>query len=111
MGAWPSYLLDRAARPPPEGCGVVPGGTPVVSFGHPLRPNVATLGINPSNSEFLDGAKRLLIGERRRLATLESIAATGHADIDRERAAAIVDDCATYFRRQPYRWFTDLIRS
>lgn len=106
--AWPSYILERASQTPPENCAVIPGSTPVVSFGHPLDPKVATLGINPSSREFLNGTKDLLRGQKRRLATLDSIGATNHAEIDQRRASAIVDDCASYFERQPYWWFKSL---
>lgn len=53
---------------------MVEGSTPVVAFGDPTLATVATLGINPSASEFLkDGALRT--GAERRLATLESLGA------------------------------------
>ena len=108
-GRWPQYLLERAAQLPPEGCSVVPESTPVISFGHPLDPSVATLGINPSSGEFLSNG-RLLEGDQRRLATLQSIEAAGYGDIDEVRAAMIIDDCASYFERRPYRWFNVLDR-
>ena len=104
---WPAYLLNRAAQPPPHSFSVVSESTPVVSFGHPLRPTIATLGINPSGSEFL-GAQGLLDGEQRRLATLRSLGVRSYADIDIAVAARIVDDCASYFERHPYRWFKPL---
>lgn len=109
MGTWPAYLLERAAASPPDGCAVVPGSTPVVSFGHPLDPLVATLGINPSSGEFLSRG-RLLEGGQRRLATLLSIGASEHGAIDVAQASVIIDDCATYFDRRPYRWFNVLDR-
>lgn len=108
-GTWPQYLLERAAETPPEGCSVVPGSTPVISFGHPLNPSVATLGINPSSGEFLSN-DRLMEGDQRRLATLESLGATGYDEIDEARAATIIDDCASYFERKPYGWFNVLDR-
>ena len=63
--SWPGYLVDRACQAPPEGSFVVPGSTPVVAFGNPVRPAVATLGINPSRAEFLDRNGGLLCGRRR----------------------------------------------
>lgn len=109
-GSWPAYLLERACQSPPEGCGVVPGSTPVVSFGHPLAARVATLGINPSSGEFLTPDGSLLVGERRRLATLVSLGVPGYDAVDADVGARIVDDCATYFERRPYPWFTPLDR-
>ena len=108
MQEWPEYLLARAIQAPPEGCAVVPGSTPVVSFGHPLKPEVATLGINPSSREFLNRDKTLFSGSKRRLATLESIGTTNYADLDIDRAGAIISDCANYFDRRPYGWFNVL---
>lgn len=107
---WPAYLLDRAMQAPPEGCGVVAGTTPVVSFGHPLVARVATLGINPSSGEFLASDGSLLAGERRRLATLASLGVASYEYVDAAVGARILDDCATYFERRPYRWFTPLDR-
>ncbi len=106
--SWPSYLLERASQAPPVGCFVVPVSTPVVAFGYPLNPEVATLGINPSSGEFLDRRKDLLREDKRRLATLESVGAASYADIDTARATQIVDDCADYFERRPYAWFNPL---
>ncbi|HVL40131.1 MAG TPA: hypothetical protein VM328_12140 [Fimbriimonadaceae bacterium] len=108
-GKWPQYLLERAALRPPEDCAVVLGSTPVVSFGHPLNPRVATLGINPSSGEFLSGGQ-LLQGDQRRLATLQSIEAGSYEGVDEAKAAEIIDDCSSYFERNPYRWFNVLDR-
>lgn len=108
-GKWPQYLLERAAQRPPEECGIIPSSTPVVSFGHPLNPKVASLGINPSSGESLGGGQ-LLNGEKRRLATLPSLGVDGYEQVDERAAAAIIDDCASYFERNPYRWFNVLDR-
>src|SRR4051812_49421682 len=111
VGRWPDYLLERARRRPPGGCGVLPGSTAVVSFGNPVRATVASLGINPSDREFVGSAGQLLSGSRRRLATLESLCVASHDEIGVHQAAAIVDDCASYFHRRPYlRWFDPLDR-
>lgn len=81
-----------------------------MSFGHPLSALVATLGINPSSGEFLGRDRRLLSGADRRLATLDSLGITKYTQMDEGRAAQVVDDCADYFGRRPYRWFTPLDR-
>jgi hypothetical protein len=106
--AWPDYLIERARQAPPEHCRVVAGTTPVVSFGDPVRPAVATLGINPSKAEFLDDHGGLLAGPQRRLATLASLGVSGYGDVDAAQGSAIVDECAGYFRKRPYRWFRPL---
>ena len=106
--SWPVHLLERALRSPDLGLGVVPGSTPVVAFGDPVQSWVATLGINPSSGEFLDVTGSLLDGSERRLATLRSLGVDRYEDLTADHAEAIVDDCASYFDRRPYRWFTPL---
>jgi hypothetical protein len=103
---WPRHVLDRARRPPEPATGVVPGTTPVVFLGDPSRSVVATLGINPPPRQFLDASGHLLTGARRRLATLDSLGATG--GLTEADAAAVLDDCAAYFDRHPYHWFETL---
>src|SRR6266545_3849048 len=104
----PEYLLAMARRLPPGGAPVVAGSTPVVAFGDPSRAEVATLGINPSANEFLQDG-RLLTGNQRRLATLESLSAQRLDQLTEAQVATIVADCATYFERRPYRrWFDPL---
>jgi hypothetical protein len=110
MTQWPGYLIERVREIPPVNCGVIHGSTPVVSFGHPLRAKVATLGINPSTREFLAADGSLLTGGRRRLATLASLGVENYESIDTALAAEIVEDCATYFDREPYGWFDALDR-
>jgi hypothetical protein len=88
----------------------VPESTPVVAFGDPQRATVATLGINPSHREFTENG-RLLSGEDRRLATLESLSADRLDQLTDTQVARVVADCAGYFHRRPYRrWFDPLDR-
>jgi hypothetical protein len=107
---WPAYLIERTMEPPPGGCCVVRGSTPVVAFGRPVGPAVATLGINPSSSEFLARNGSLLAGHRRRLATMDSLGLAVGDQIGEAAAAAIIGDCARYFHRKPYHWFNPLNR-
>jgi hypothetical protein len=89
---------------------VVEGSTPVVAFGDPAAAEVATLGINPSASEFMNNGALLTDGQRR-LATLASLGADGLDVLTDDQVTAVVADCATYFHRRPYRrWFDPLDR-
>lgn len=108
---WPEFLIDRAVKAPDSELSVVARSTPVVAFGDPVAATVATLGINPSGREFLDGAGRLLGGSQRRLATLDSLGANSYDDLHRGHGEIVVEECASYFERQPYRrWFNPLDR-
>jgi len=72
---------------------------------------VATLGINPSSVEFLDRRGVLLAGDRRRLATLDSLGLPDYRQMDADSAVVVIDECARYFERNPYRrWFDPLDR-
>lgn len=50
-------LIDRIRRPRPDGLAIVQGSLPVTSFGDPRSARVASVGINPSVSEFCSGKK------------------------------------------------------
>lgn len=104
----PNYLRAMVRRTPPPGAPVVPGSTPVVAFGDPLSAEVATLGINPSVREFMERG-RLLTSAERRLATLQSLGATSVDKLTDDQVATVLQECATYFQRRPYRdWFDPL---
>lgn len=105
----PSEVRAMVRWLPPVGAPVVPGSTPVVAFGDPRRAEIATLGINPSQAEFLDDDGALLSGERRRLATVDSLGADRLDQLSDAQVAHVVAECEAYFRRRPYRrWFDPL---
>src|SRR6266699_3693586 len=61
--------------------GIIPWGAPVPCFGDLTRATVATLGLNPSNREFVDDAGRELDGPHRRLHTLKSLGLSRWSDV------------------------------
>lgn len=102
------WIEERIRRAPPTDCCVVAGSTPVVSFGNSRTARVATLGLNPSRGEFHDDGREL-VGNRRRLATLNSLGVRSLREAPRELVATVLRECDTYFDRQPYRrWFDQL---
>lgn len=104
----PSYLRAMVRRSPPAQAPVVAGSTPVIAFGDPSRAEIASLGINPSKREFVE-TSAMLAGDQRRLATLDSLGADHLASLTDEQVREVVDDCARYFQRNPYRqWFDPL---
>ena len=102
----PSYIDERIRQTPPEDSFVVPESTPVVCFGNALDADTATLGLNPSNREFLDG-KRLLNGPSRRLSTLRSLGMSSLEEAPSAAVEQVFRDCKDYFERNPYRWWFD----
>lgn len=82
---------------------------PVPYFGRLRHATVATLGINPSNREFVDEAGRELDGDDRRFPTLGSLGLRTWADASSLDLTEIVSACDRYFSGNPYnRWFGTL---
>jgi len=86
--------------------GVISWGCPIPFFGDLTSALVATVGINPSNREFVDVAGRALMGFDRRLPTLASLGINRWGEIDASHLNEIIEACRRYFERNPYdRWF------
>ncbi|NJD65398.1 MAG: hypothetical protein FIB00_09170 [Chloroflexi bacterium] len=89
--------------------GLVSWGCPVPVFGSLGRATVATLGINPSNREFMSATGLELSGCERRFPTLHSLGLSRWAEVDARSLHAILRACDDYFLRNPYRvWFDSL---
>jgi hypothetical protein len=102
------YVSDRVRRPPPDGCSVVFGSTPIVAFGDPSTARAATLGLNPSRVEFTRAGHLLAEGERR-LQSITSLGVESLVNADPETVGRVVGACRRYFWRRPYRrWFDQL---
>jgi hypothetical protein len=87
----------------------MPWTCPVPYFGRLQHSALATLGINPSNREFVDVAGQELDGDNRRFPTLGSLGLRTWADASSLDVAAIVSACDRYFSGNPYcRWFDTL---
>jgi len=103
------YLAERIRQPYPDGCHVVPGSTPVVSFGDVRTAWVATLALNPSVREFTNRTGGWLTGEHRRLEGLDSLGIVRTEDATDEHVQRIVEGCYRYFDANPYwGWFRSL---
>ena len=101
--------LDRLDRQPPPA--VISWACPVPYFGHAPTAIVATVGINPSNREFVDQAGQELDGHSRRLPTLRSLGLQRWRDANSQHVQQVISSCGNYFRSQPYnRWFGVLER-
>ena len=112
-------FIDTILDAPPPSLGpnenIYPETTPVLGFGRFDKARVATLGINPSSSEFFIARKNTLTlrdGSRRRLANSSSLGSKqiGHnGQYDPEQKREIFNDCLNYFEVCPYRgWFNPL---
>ena len=107
MSSVPEYLSSMIRRSTPTDCDIVENSTPVISFGNPGTAKIATLGINPSNIEFVEKTV-FLTGDERRLATLLSLDAASTESLTDAQIQQVIDDCNNYFERRPYDWFGSL---
>lgn len=102
-------LIDRLERSLSSRLRLIPWGSPVPSFGDLSRSTVASLGLNPSNREFVDELGCELNGDLRRFHTLRSLDLESWCDIDARHLRLVMESCSEYFFRNPYdRWFRKL---
>lgn len=84
---------------------------PVPLFGNLASARIATIGLNPSSSEFVDRDGRELEAPVRRLSTLSSLHLASWDDAEEEHLYAVIDSYTNYFSKNPYRrWFDVLDR-
>lgn len=102
-------LLDRLTSPVLATSKVIRWGSPVPSFGDVSRARLATVGLNPSNREFVDASGQELTGEERRFHTLSSLGIGCWSEAKTRHRSMILDSCRAYFLRNPYDgWFRQL---
>jgi len=102
-------LIDRMDDPRITRSGVIRWGAPVPSFGDLATSKVATVGLNPSNREFVDETGKELDGRARRFHTLQSLGIRSWEDADASHLRLILNSCRNYFSCNPYdRWFKRL---
>jgi hypothetical protein len=104
-------LYSRLRRP--ESRWTVPGSLPVLFFGDLLGAEVATVGLNPSDKEYLAADGSMLAGQAQRFATLESLGASERACISDAQCAEAVEWMRDYYEpsKPVYSaWFNGLTR-
>lgn len=95
----------------PAELGAIPNASPVLAFGDPLHSKVATLGLNPSNLEFLDQSGELLPAPRHRFESLSTLQLNDWGTVTAQGVDEIWKRCQEYFQRYPYdQWFKQLER-
>lgn len=88
---------------------VIQWASPVPSFGDLSNALIATLGLNPSNLEFLGSDGIELSDLQRRFHTLSSLNLLSWGQAKRTHVANIIESCKMYFQINPYdRWFRRL---
>lgn len=102
MASVPDYVVERIRRPPPLGCQVVLGSTPVICFGDPNVARAATIGSNPGRSAFLKA--NALVSDF--FETLPSLGVSDLTNAPTGVATRIYERCLRYFALPHHRrWF------
>lgn len=104
-------LLDMLDADQLADLDVIGWGCPVPFFGHVESASIATVGINPSNREFVGTDGNELSDRARRLPTLSSLDLPTWSQADFNSLRTILSACREYFERNPYDgWFRCLDR-
>jgi hypothetical protein len=102
-------LIARMDDPAIMRSEVINWGSPIPSFGDLFSARVATVGLNPSNREFVDELGKELEGLSRRFHTLGSLGIRAWADADARHLQLMLTSFRNYFSLNPYdRWFKRL---
>lgn len=102
-------LLERLDNKALSSAQVIPWSSPIPSFGDLSRSTVATLGLNPSNREFVNIKGEELDGSLRRFHTLKSLGLRKWSDANEQHHKLIMESCHRYFHKNPYDgWFKGL---
>ncbi|MBT5320644.1 MAG: hypothetical protein HOL45_12145 [Chloroflexi bacterium] len=102
-------LIDRLDRGLLRHDDVLDWGIPVAVFGDLHASRIASLGINPSNREFVDQLGIELREPTRRFPTLRSLGIESWSEVDSRHLNLILDSYRAYFRSNPYDgWFRRL---
>lgn len=104
-----SKLLTQLEESNLQELDVITWAAPVLSFGNLSESRIATLGLNPSNREFVDLAGNELEGCSRRFHTLRSLGINRWSEATNDHLLKIQDSCNNYFTGNPYDgWFRSL---
>lgn len=104
-------LLSLMHQGKPIELGAIPTASPVLAFGDPLNSRVATLGLNPSNLEFMDQSGNELAAPYHRFETLTTLKASNWNAVSARSVRQVWQCCEAYFQRYPYdQWFKQLER-
>ena len=102
-------LINQINEESVNNLSIIPFACPIISFGDYKKSIVATMGLNPSDREFLDVSGKELDGNHRRFHTLNSLDLRNWAKASTQDLSYIEKSCENYFSNKPYYpWFRDM---
>ena len=103
------HLVDLLHKGKPIELGAIPWASPILAFGDPIKSRVATLGLNPSNLEFVDRHGCELHAPYHRFESLTTLQVGSWGDVASRGIRSVWQSCENYFYGNPYdRWFKRL---
>ena len=102
-------LVDLLSEGRPVKLGAIPWASPILAFGDPANSRIATLGLNPSNLEFVDRHGRELHAPHHRLESLATLNVSSWGEVASRGVRRVWQACEDYFYGNPYdQWFKRL---
>lgn len=102
-------MINLISDQPLNNLEVISWAAPIPYFGDPCKATIATVGLNPSDREFVSSDGMELTGSFRRFQTLASLELTDWFNLSAEQLESIHSSCTEYFSRNPYdAWFKPL---
>ena len=103
-------LIERIKRKIEPGLGITPGTTPVVYFGNYEKAKVCTVSLNPSNIEFVNNRRGILLDNlnKERLCSRIKLNKRDDEELSDSEAEQVLQYCNNYFQLRPYSWFNNL---
>ncbi|MDH1009613.1 hypothetical protein N5J43_18310 [Pseudomonas nicosulfuronedens] len=102
-------MLEKITASASHELDIIEWASPIPYFGNPTLSPIATVGLNPSNREFVDASGHELSSNSRRFHTLSSLNLASWKDVSPTQIKLIKESCTEYFSRNPYDgWFKSL---
>ncbi len=99
-------MISLISEQPLHTLDVINWAAPIPYFGDPCKAKIATVGLNPSDREFLSSEGVELNDSSRRFHTLTSLGLGSWKELTLDQLVSIHNSCTEYFSRNPYdAWF------
>jgi hypothetical protein len=104
--------IENRIKQNPNNLEILRNSTPVICFGNLMNSRIATLGLNPSDKEFVDDDKNFLSGRYLRFQNCFTLMQNDLTKLNSNQTELVLQYCLEYFNNfNPYReWFDYLER-
>lgn len=104
--------IENRIKENPYNSDILQCSTPVICFGDINKSEIATLGINPSDKEFVDNKGNFLLNSSLRFQNCYSLKQTDLTLLNTKQTDLVFDYCCNYFKNpNPYKKWFDVIEN